>query len=162
MLSFRQQFNKYDPDKIKQIASSTGFFDDSTVEISVNLAKDILKPRYKAIPGMEGFAHRLGGLEKDFDSSAISTHPGNHEKMTDTRQTKIDKIAYQIPLLEVTGSPEAKTLVVGWGGTKGHIYSAVEEVNASGKKVAFAHFNYINPLPLNTEEVLKAYDKLSV
>ena len=118
--------------------------------------------RYKAIPGMEGFAHRLGGLEKDFDSSAISTHPGNHEKMTDTRQTKIDKIAYQIPLLEVTGSPEAKTLVVGWGGTKGHIYSAVEEVNASGKKVAFAHFNYINPLPLNTEEVLKAYDKVLV
>ena len=118
--------------------------------------------RYKAIPGMEGFMHRLGGLEKDFDTSAISTHPGNHEKMTDTRQGKIDYIATQIPLLNVIGNADAKTLVVGWGGTYGHIYSAVEEVNKAGKNVAFAHFNYINPLPLNTEEVLKSFDQVLV
>ena len=118
--------------------------------------------RYKAVPGMDGFAHRLGGLEKDFETSAISTNPENHQKMTDTRQAKIDNIANEIPLLDVKGSADAKVLVVGWGGTYGHIYSAMEEVIESGKKVAFAHFNYINPLPKNTEEVLRSYDKVLV
>ena len=118
--------------------------------------------RYKAIPGMEGYMHRLGGLEKDFNSSAISTSPENHEKMTKTRHDKIEGIAQRIPLLEVNGNPNAKVLVIGWGGTYGHIYSAVEEVNKAGKNVAFAHFNYIYPLPSNTEEVLKSYDKVLV
>ena len=120
------------------------------------------KVRYKAIPGMEDFMHRLGGLEKDYNTSAISTSPENHEKMTKVRQDKIEGIAKNIPLLEVIGKTDAKTLVVGWGGTYGHIFSAVEEVNKSGKNVAFAHFNYINPLPSNTEEVLKSFDKVLV
>ncbi|MEG1617080.1 MAG: 2-oxoacid:acceptor oxidoreductase subunit alpha [Bacteroidales bacterium] len=120
------------------------------------------KVRYKAIPGMEGFAHRLGGLEKDYVTSAISTNPENHQKMTDTRQAKVEYIANEIPLLNVMGNPDAKILVVGWGGTYGHIYSAVEELNQAGKSVAYVHFNYINPLPKNTEEVLKQYDKVLV
>ena len=118
--------------------------------------------RYWAIPGTEGFMHRLGGLEKDSETSAISTDPNNHQRMTNLRQAKIDYIANCIPALEVKGNPDADLLVVGWGGTYGHLFSAVNELNCEGKKVALAHFNYINPLPANTAEVLKRYKKVVV
>ena len=118
--------------------------------------------RYWAIPGMEGFAHRLGGLEKDYDTSAISTDPINHQKMVTTRQAKIDKIADFIPELEVLGDPDADLLLVGWGGTYGHLYEAMETMHEQGKKVALAHFSYLNPLPANTAEVLKRYKKVVV
>ena len=118
--------------------------------------------RYWAKPGTEGFMHRLGGLEKDYKTSAISTDPVNHEKMVRARQQKIDGIATDIPLLKVSGDSSADLLVVGWGGTYGHLYSAVEAMNAEGKPVAFAHFNYINPLPANTEEILRRYKKVVV
>ena len=118
--------------------------------------------RYWAIPGTEGFMHRLGGLEKDNVTSAISTDPANHQRMTELRQAKIDYIANCIPALEVKGNPDADLLVVGWGGTYGHLFSAVDELNHEGKKVALAHFNYINPLPANTAEVLKRYKKVVV
>ena len=136
-----------------------------------DLLKDNWKPykrnpetnvRYWAIPGTEGFMHRLGGLEKDCITSAISTDPANHQKMTDMRQAKIDYIANEIPELEILGNPEADLLVVGWGGTYGHLYSAVESMNAIGKKVAMVHFNYINPMPKNTEEILRRYKKVVV
>lgn len=135
------------------------------------LLKDNWKPykrnpennvRYWAIPGTEGFMHRLGGLEKDSVTSAISTDPANHQKMTNLRQAKIDYIANEIPELEVLGNPDADLLVVGWGGTYGHLYSAVESMNAIGKKVAMVHFNYINPMPKNTAEILKRYKKIVV
>ncbi len=118
--------------------------------------------RYWAIPGMEGFMHRLGGLEKDYDTSAISTGASNHQKMTLTRQAKIDNIANFIPELEVQGDKDANLLVVGWGGTYGHLYSAVEECLTEGQKIALAHFQYISPLPKNTAEVLKRYKKIVV
>lgn len=118
--------------------------------------------RYWAVPGMEGFAHRVGGLEKDYQTSAISTDPVNHQKMTITRQAKIDKIADYIPELEVVGDPDADLLIVGWGGTYGHLYEAVENVRANGKKIAFAHFKFINPLPKNAAEVLSHFKKVMV
>ncbi|MDR2148724.1 MAG: 2-oxoacid:acceptor oxidoreductase subunit alpha [Tannerella sp.] len=118
--------------------------------------------RYWAIPGTEGFAHRIGGLEKDYHTSTISTDPVNHEKMVITRQAKIDKLAEVIPDLEITGNEDADLLIVGWGGTYGHLYEAMETLHAEGKKVALAHFCFINPLPKNTEEVLKRYGKVVV
>ena len=118
--------------------------------------------RYWAIPGTEGFAHRLGGLEKDYETSAISTDPVNHQKMVTTRQAKIDKIADYIPELEVIGDPDADLLIVGWGGTYGHLYEAMETMQEQGKKVALAHFKFISPLPKNTAEVLSKYKKVVV
>jgi len=118
--------------------------------------------RYWAIPGMEGFAHRVGGLEKDNTTGAISTNPQNHQLMVNLRQAKIDYIANVIPDVEVQGNPDADLLVVGWGGTFGHLYSAVEEMNDTGHKVALAHFTYICPLPKNTAEVLRKYKKIVV
>ena len=118
--------------------------------------------RYWAIPGTEGFTHRLGGLEKDYDTSAISTDPMNHQRMVKARQAKIDKIADYIPDLEVIGDEDADLLIVGWGGTYGHLYEAMETMQEEGKKVALAHFKFINPLPKNTAEVLKKYKKVVV
>ena len=103
--------------------------------------------RYWAVPGTEGFMHRIGGLEKSNETGVISTEPENHQKMTLLRQAKVDKIADSIPELEVQGDADADLLVVGWGGTYGHLYSAVEHMRKNGKKVALAHFQYINPLP---------------
>ncbi len=117
--------------------------------------------RYWAIPGQEGYSHILGGLEKDCTTGAISTDPENHNIMCHLRAEKIAKI--QVPDVVVEGNKEdADLLIVGFGGTYGHLYSAMEELNKSGKKVALAHFSYINPLPKNTMEVLKQYKKVVV
>ncbi|MGM9812635.1 MAG: 2-oxoacid:acceptor oxidoreductase subunit alpha [Muribaculaceae bacterium] len=118
--------------------------------------------RYWAIPGQEGFQHRLGGLEKDYNTSALSNDPLNHEKMVMARKRKVENVANHIPALEVLGDADADTLLVGWGGTFGHLYTAVEEMNAAGKKVALAQFSYISPLPANTKEVLGKYKNVIV
>jgi 2-oxoglutarate ferredoxin oxidoreductase subunit alpha len=118
--------------------------------------------RYWAIPGTEGLQHRLGGLEKDAVTSAISTDPVNHEKMVATRRQKIENIAKHIPALEVHCDKDADTLIVGWGGTYGHLYTAAEELCKEGHNVAFAHFRYINPLPANTAEVFSHYKRVVV
>jgi len=120
------------------------------------------KVRYWTIPGTSGFEQRNGGLEKDYDSGAISTDPVNHQKMVNTRQAKIDYISNVIPDVKVEGNPDADLLVVGWGSTHGHLISAVNSINKNGKKVALAHFNYINPLPKNTAEVIQKYKKVVV
>ena len=117
--------------------------------------------RYWAIPGTEGFTHILGGLEKDNATGAISTNPENHHLMTQLRQQKIDNI--KVPDVAVEGDKDdAELLIVGFGGTYGHLHAAMDEMRAAGKKVALAHFKYINPLPANTEEVLKKYPKVVV
>ncbi|MCF0202342.1 MAG: 2-oxoacid:acceptor oxidoreductase subunit alpha [Bacteroidaceae bacterium] len=117
--------------------------------------------RYWAVPGREGFTHILGGLEKDNETGAISTNPENHDLMTRLRQQKIDNI--KVPDLVVEGDKDdADLLIVGFGGTYGHLHAAMDEMRAAGKKVALAHFKYINPLPKNTSEVLKKYPKVVV
>lgn len=120
------------------------------------------KVRYWAIPGTPGFTHRLGGLEKDSTTSAISNDPANHERMVLTRREKVERIADDIPQLELHGNAKADTLIIGWGGTFGHLYTAVEQLNASGKPVAYAHFGYICPLPSNTADVLARYRRIIV
>ena len=117
--------------------------------------------RYWAVPGREGFEHILGGLEKDDKTGAISTNPENHDLMTRKRQAKIDAIP--VPDLEILGDKDdAELLIVGFGGTYGHLHAAMDELRAQGKKIALAHFRYINPLPKNTAEVLRRYPKVVV
>ena len=118
--------------------------------------------RYWAVPGTEGFMHRIGGLEKSNETGAISTEPENHHLMTVLRAEKVEKIADAIPELEVEGDPDADLLIVGFGGTYGHLHSAMDILNAEGRKTALAHFRFINPLPRNTAEVLRKYRKVVV
>ena len=117
--------------------------------------------RYWAIPGQEGYTHILGGLEKDSNTGAISTDPENHNLMCHLRAEKVAKIP--VPDVQVQGcADDADLLIVGFGGTYGHLYSAMDEMIKDGKKVALAHFSFLNPLPKNTEEVLKRYKKVVV
>lgn len=118
--------------------------------------------RWWALPGTEGFQHRVGGLEKDFKTSVISTDGANHEKMVRTRAEKIARIADDIPALKIQGNKEAQTVLVGWGGTYGHLLTAANKLNAEGVPVALAHFRYINPLPKNALEELAKYDNIIV
>lgn len=118
--------------------------------------------RYWAIPGVEGFTHRVGGLEKDSETGVISTDPRNHARMVGYRKEKIARIAHRLPQQEIIGDEDAELLVVGWGSTYGHILSAVEEIRAAGRKIAMTHFKYINPLPNNTAELIKRFEKVVV
>ncbi|MBO5764391.1 MAG: 2-oxoacid:acceptor oxidoreductase subunit alpha [Bacteroidales bacterium] len=114
-----------------------------------------------AVPGTAGLEHRVGGLEKA-EHGAISSDPLNHEKMVAARAEKVARVANYIPDLEVVGEQEGEILIVGWGGTYGHLYTAAKELLAEGKSVGFAHFDYINPLPKNTKDVFKRFKKIIV
>ena len=117
--------------------------------------------RYWAVPGQEGYTHILGGLEKDGKTGNISTDPENHNEMCRLRAEKVARIS--VPDVEVEGDKDdADILLVGFGSTYGHLYSAMDELRAEGKKVALAQFKYINPLPKNTAEIMKRYPKVMV
>ena len=114
-----------------------------------------------AVPGMAGCEHRVGGLEKNHDG-VLSSDPQNHAMMVREREEKVQRVANYIPELEVNGAENGKLLVVGWGGTYGHLLSAVQDVRKEGIDVSFVHFDYIMPLPRNTEEVFSKFDKILV
>ncbi len=118
--------------------------------------------RKHAIPGTPGLEHRLGGLEKDGLTGNVSYDPDNHEAMCKVRKEKIEKITNFIPKQEIFGDEKGDLLVVGWGGTYGSLYTAVKEMRLEGKDISLAHFNYINPLPRNTGEILSKYNKIVV
>src|SRR5690554_45286 len=118
--------------------------------------------RYWGVPGTPNYQHRVGGLEKDQMTGVISSNPDNHQYMVNTRKEKVERIARHIPEQEVLGDKDADTLIVGWGGTYGHLLEAMLRIRDNGNKVALAHFKYINPLPRNTREILKKYKKVIV
>jgi len=118
--------------------------------------------RYWAFPGMEGYEHRNIGLERDAEKGTISTNPANHEQMVLARKHKIEQIADRIPELKVIKANSQQpitdsTLLVGWGSTEGHLHAAANEIGCD-----LAQFNYINPLPKNTREVLSRYKRIVV
>lgn len=114
-----------------------------------------------AVPGQVGFEHRVGGLEKS-PKGVLSSAPENHEFMVAQRAAKVAKVADFIPELEVDGPQSGELLVVGWGGTYGQISSAIAGVRKCGKTVSYAHFDYICPLPRNTEGVFSRFGKILV
>ena len=118
--------------------------------------------RYWAVPGTESYMHRIGGLEKDYVTGAISSQPDNHQLMINRRKGKIEKISDFIPEQIVIGDENADTLIVGWGGTYGHLLEVMVKIQETGKKVAFTQFKFINPLPGNTHELLKKYERIIV
>lgn len=115
-----------------------------------------------AFPGKVGLEHRVGGLEKDCVKGCISHDPANHQKMVSTRAAKVAKAADDIPAQTVWGDPEGDLLVVGWGGTRGHLQNAVDQMRAEGKRVSLAHFNYINPLPHGVRDIFAKFRRIVV
>lgn len=115
-----------------------------------------------AFPGKAGLEHRVGGLEKDCVKGCISHDPANHQKMVSTRAAKVAGIADDIPVQSVLGKAEGDLLVVGWGGTRGHLQNAVEQLQAEGKRVSLCHFNYIDPLPRGVREIFAGFRRIVV
>ncbi|MBZ4652194.1 MAG: korA [Proteiniphilum sp.] len=118
--------------------------------------------RYWGVPGTPKYMHRIGGLEKDQLTGVISSNPENHQRMVNIRQQKIDHIARFIPEQEVMGDPDADTLIVGWGGTYGHLLETMLRLHDKGKKVAYTHFRHISPLPINSHDLLRRYNRIIV
>lgn len=115
-----------------------------------------------AFPGKPGLEHRIGGLEKDILKGSPSHNPQNHERMTELRAEKVARVADYIPNQEVIGDKEGDLLVVGWGGTRGNLEAAVEQLRDAGEKVSLCHFNYINPLPNGVYDIFSKFKKIIV
>ena len=116
-----------------------------------------------AVPGTEGLEHRVGGLEKDKITGNVSYNPDNHQYMTDIRAEKVQRVQNYIAEQKIEFDKEGELLVVGWGGTYGSLYAAIKQLKLEGYSgVGLAHFNYINPLPKNTEEVLNRFNKILI
>ena len=124
--------------------------------------RDENQVRTWAIPGMEGYEHRLGGLEKASNTGNVSYDPNNHETMCHIREEKVQKAALNIPLQELEGEESGDLLVVSWGGTYGATHMAVKQLQEEGHKVSLMHLKYINPMPKNTEQLLKNFKKVIV
>ena len=121
---------------------------------------ETMVPRW-ALPGTAGLEHRVGGLEKNH-KGAVSSDPMVHQQMVEERARKVELLAREIPPVKVIGAEDGDILMVSWGGTYGHMLSAESHLRSQGIQVGLAHFDYINPLPLNTEEVLKRFKKIIV
>ena len=115
-----------------------------------------------AVPGSPGLMHRLGGLEKADVTGNVNYDPANHQRMTDLRHAKVEKVADSIGPLKVRGEATGDLLVLGWGGTYGSIISAVDRARAAGKKVSSAHLRYLNPMPRNLGEVLRSFKRVLI
>lgn len=115
-----------------------------------------------AIPGMPGLEHRVGGLEKDFETGNVSYDPANHQKMSDTRRDKIEAVKENIPLQEIEGEASGDLLIISWGGTYGAVEMAMRALQKEGKKISLMHLRYINPMPKNVGEIIKNFKKIIV
>ncbi len=119
--------------------------------------------RIWAKPGTPGLEHRIGGIEKSFETGDISYDPENHQKMTDIRKAKIDGIVNHIPEQGVSlGDGTGKLAVVGWGSTYGAIHQAVKRCRAEGLDVSHIHVRYMWPIPSNFEDLLRGFDQVLV
>jgi len=118
--------------------------------------------RYWVVPGMAGYEHRIGGLEKQDLTGNVSYDPENHQKMIDIRADKVNAAANFIPDQKIIGAESGDLVLVGWGSTYGSMLSAVKELNREGISVGLVHINYLNPLPKNLETILGAYKNILV
>jgi 2-oxoglutarate/2-oxoacid ferredoxin oxidoreductase subunit alpha len=146
-------------DKLPEIAPE---FASDAIGFKPYLRKEETLARLWAIPGMPGMEHRIGGLEKEDGSGIVSTDPLNHQKMTETRQKKIDNIANDIPELEVIGDQEGDLLLLSWGSTYGAAKITVEKLQAKGHRISHAHLRYLNPFPKNLGDILHRFDRVVI
>jgi len=115
-----------------------------------------------AVPGTPELEHRIGGIEKDYDSGDISYVPANHERMVRVRAAKVARVADDLPAPEVFGDSSGDAIVVGWGSTHGAIREAVVRLRADGRRVAHMHLRWLNPLPHHVEDIVARYEKVLV
>ena len=155
-----EPWNIPDADKIPKFP--VNFLND-TNEFSPTKRDPVTLARNWPIPGTPHLEHRIGGIEKSYDTGNISYDAANHQKMTDIRKNKIDGIANDIPEQKVTrGEDAGEIAVVGWGSTFGPITRAVQKIRAEGHKVSHIHIRHIWPLPKNLGSLLNGFKKVIV
>jgi 2-oxoglutarate ferredoxin oxidoreductase subunit alpha len=125
-------------------------------------ARDERLARPWAIPGTPGLQHRIGGLEKSDVTGNVSYDAANHERMTELRAAKVAGIVDEVPPLAVDSEPRAEVLVLGWGSTEGAIRAGVRMAREAGHRVACAQLRHLNPLPANTGDVLRSFERVLV
>jgi 2-oxoglutarate ferredoxin oxidoreductase subunit alpha len=136
-------------------------FAEANTEGFMPYARDEKLARPWAVPGTPGLRHRIGGLEKEDVTGNISYAPENHEHMTRLRAERVELV--EVPDLEVDDPDGADLLVLGWGSTYGAIQGAARRTRREhGARVATAHLTHLNPLPRNTGEVLRSYERVLV
>lgn len=138
------------------------FIDSSEADSYLPYQRDDKQVRRFAIPGTPNFEHRIGGIEKHENTGNISYDPLNHQRMTDLRAEKIDKIADTLPELKVSGNRSGELLVVGWGSTSGALSGAVARAQSEGHSVSYTHLRYLNPFPRDLESLLRAFTHVLV
>ncbi len=147
--------NSFAPFPVKQRTDPAGFH--PFLRDPQDARAQLGGPRH---PGLE---HRIGGLEKNYDSGNISYDPDNLHKMVKVRAAKVAGVADDIPLQKIDqGEDSGDLLVVGWGSTFGAISSAVLGARKAGLKVSHAHIRYMRPMPKNLGEVLKRFKHVLV
>jgi len=115
------------------------------------------------VPGTPGLEHRIGGVEKNFDTGHISYDPDNHQKMTDTRSEKIELISQQLTPLKVDqGEEGADVVVVTWGSTYGPASRAVTVMRAEGQSVAHVHLRHPYPFAANQCDLMGSFKRILV
>ncbi len=138
------------------------FADAELAETFLPYSRDERLARPWAVPGTPGLQHRIGGLEKADGSGNISYDGANHARMTELREAKVAGIADDLPPLHVDTQPGANLLVLGWGSSQGAIRAGARRAREAGHKVACAHLHHLNPLPSNTGDVLRSFDRVLV
>jgi 2-oxoglutarate ferredoxin oxidoreductase subunit alpha len=147
---------------LPEIEPSFAVADGESDEEFLPYARDERLARPWALPGTPGLQHRIGGLEKADGSGNISYDPANHARMTELRDAKVAGIVDEIPPLVVDSEPDARLLVLGWGSSEGAIRAGVRRARLAGHKVACVHLRHLNPLPENTGDVLRSFDRVLV
>ncbi len=147
--------------KMAELPSITPRFAKDAATYKSYERKDETLARDWAIPGTAGFEHLIGGLEKN-KMGSVSHDPDNHQINSELREQKVQRVVDLVPDLELCGDEDGDVLLVGWGGTYGHLISAVRDLRLEGRNVSLAHFNYIKPLPKNTAEVFGNFKKIIV
>ena len=158
--------NASEPWKIPDFDSLKPFrvnYYDDPKDFKPSIRDEETSARVWARPGTPGMEHRIGGIEKSFETGDISYDPANHQKMTELRQQKVAQIATDIPLQEVCyGENEGKLAVLGWGSTYGAIHQAVKKAVAEGMEVSHIHVRYLAPMPSNLGELLSKFDSILI
>ncbi len=115
-----------------------------------------------AAPGLSGYEHRLGGLEKQDVTGNVSYDPDNHERMVRLRAAKVNKIAQDIPATQILGAKKGKVLVIGWGSTYGAITAAARNAQARGQSVSSIHLRHLNPLPPDLGDIISQFEHVLI
>ncbi|MFY0685805.1 MAG: 2-oxoacid:acceptor oxidoreductase subunit alpha [Cyclobacteriaceae bacterium] len=146
---------------IKKVTSILGDKDENGQFLPYKRNKEGVRPW--VAPGVAGYEHRIGGLEKEIETGNVSYDPVNHEMMVHLREEKIEKIAQDIPLQKINrGEADAKICVLGWGSTFGAIETAVKQLTDMGKSVAHVHLTHLFPFPQNLKDLLVGFDTILI